>query len=229
MAKSTFLELSVVACAECGLSGTGPTDITGQTTGYQRVIDFVSEADKEIQGLWFDWDFLHVSTWSSATVAGTVAVSAPSDMGVWDEDSFYLDYSTATYKKLSILDYKYWRANLRQGVRTNQKPSNAVILPDLSLKLDPPPDGIYTLTAEYWKRPTEMTTSGATSPIPEEYERIIIARAKMSYGVQKAATEIYQFGLTEYELLLDKLESKYLPNQKGRRRADAGMLTVRPE
>jgi hypothetical protein len=229
MAKSTFLELSTTACSECGIGGTGPSDITGQSIGYGLVIGFVADADREIQGLWFDWDFLHVGTFSSATVSGTAAVSAPADIGVWDEDSFYLNYSAATYKKLSVIDYKIWRVTLRQGVRTNQKPNNVVIMPDLSLKLDPPPDAVYTLTADYWKRPAKMTASGSTSPIPEEYERIIIARAKMSYGAKKAAPEIYQAGMVEYSMLLEKLESKYLPNQKGRMRADAGMMTVIPE
>jgi hypothetical protein len=33
----------------------------------------------------------------------------------------------------------------------------------------------------------------------------------------------------EFDDLLDKLESKYLPEQKARRQSDPGMMVVRPE
>lgn len=144
-------------------------------------------------------------------------------------DSFYLDYTTATHKHLTVLDYKIWRRDYRQGVKTNQQPDSVVILPDLSLKLEGPPDDVYSLTADYWKRPVKMTANSDTSPIPEEYERIIIARTKIFYGESEAAGEVLASGQVEYDDLLDKLEAKYLPNQRGRRMADGGMIVVCPE
>jgi hypothetical protein len=228
MAKSTFLQLFVTTARECG-KPTVPTAVTGQTGQLLEIVNWVADADSETQSRWFDWDFLHLGTWTTATVIGTAAVSAPSDLGVWDEDSFYLNYTAATHKQLPVMDYKTWRRDYRQGVKTNKKPDNVVILPDLSLKLEPPPDAVYTLSADYWKRPTKMTTNSATSPIPEEYERIIVARAKLFYAESYGANEILLSAQVEFDDLLDKLESKYLPSQKGRRRADPGMMVVIPE
>jgi len=227
MAKSTFLELVQKAALESG-EASAPTTIVSQTGDALKHVKFVQDADVEIQGLWFDWDFLHIGSWAENTVVGTAAVSAPSDIGVWDEDSFYLNYSLSTYKKLTVLNYTKWRRNYRQGVKTNQSPSYVAIKPDQSLILESPPDAIYSLTADYWKRPAKMTTDSATSPIPEEYERIIIAKAKIAYGETYAASEVLQAGQIEYDFLLDKLEAKYRPNQIGRR-MDGVVMTVRPE
>lgn len=228
MAKSTFLELVQKSALECGEANT-PSTVVGQTNDYLQHVRFIQDADVEIQGLWFDWDFLHVDSWTANTVAGTAAVSAPADIGVWDTDSFYLDYSTATYKKLAPLDYREWRKNYRNGVKTNQKPSRIVVMPDQSLTLEAPPDDVYALTADYWKKPAKMTADDSTSPIPEEYERIIIAKAKIAYGERYAASEVLQAGQIEYDFLLDKLESKYLSNQIGRRMGGGATITVIPE
>lgn len=229
MAKSTFLQLCVTARRECGVSSSGPTAVTGQTGILEKIVNWVADGDQETQGRWFDWDFLHVSTWTEVSVANVAAIAAPNTIGTWDEKSFYLNYTAATHKHLPVMDYREWRQNYRQGVRVSKKPDNVIILPDLSLKLEPPPDAVYTVSADYWKKPVKMTADANTSPIPEEYERIIVARAKIFYGEAQAAPEILVSGQIEYDDLLDKLESKYLPEQKGRRRADPGMMVVVPE
>ena len=229
MAKSTFLQLCQTMRRECGITSTGPAAVTSQTGVLEKVVNWVADADVEIQSRWFDWDFLHVSTWNHNTIANVPTVAAPADLGVWDQESFYLDYSTANHKQLSVIDYKTWRRDLRQGVKTNQKPDAVIILPDQSLRLESPPDAVYALTADYWKRPVRMTANSATSPVPEEYERIIVARAKIAYAESQGAPEVLMSAQIEYDDLLDKLESKYLPNQGSRRQADPGMMVVRPE
>lgn len=230
MAKSTYLQLCQVAAKECGLSNAvNLSAVTGKTGVMDLVIKWVAQADLETQSRWFDWDFLHVDSWSTATVIGTAAVAAPSDIGVWDQEAFYLNYTLATHKHLSVMPYKTWRRDYRQGVKTNAKPSHVVIHPNLSLTLESPPDAVYTLTGEYWSRPAKMTVDASESPVPEEYERIIVARAKMYYAEYEAAPEIMGSASVEYDDLLDKLEAKYLTNQIGRRMSDPGMMVVRPE
>ena len=115
-------------------------------------------------------------------------------------------------------------------MQTNQKPDSVVILPDLSLRLQSPPDDVYSLTGDYWKRPAKMTANGDTSPIPEEYERIIVARAKIMYAESEGAPEVLASAQIEFDDLLDKLEAKYLPGgQRSRRMSEAEMIVVRPE
>lgn len=229
MAKSTFLQLCQTVRRECGITGTGPAAVTSQAGILEKVVNWVADADKETQSRWFDWDFLHVTTWSHPTIANVATVAAPADLGVWDRESFFLDYTTADHKNLPVIDYKVWRKLLRQGVKTSQKPDNVIILPDNSLILEAPPDDVYSLTADYWKRPAKMAANTDTSPIPEEYERIIVARAKIFYAETQGAPEVLGSAQIEFDDLLDKLEAKYLPNQRARRQADPGMMVVRPE
>lgn len=229
MAKSTFLELCVAARRACGISGSGPTAVTGQVGDYERVVEWVALADQEIQSRWIDWDFMFAQ-FSTSTVIGTAAVSAPSDIGTWDVESFYLNYTVATNKKLALLDYKSWRKDYRQGVKTNSKSSNIVIKPDLSLVLESPPDAVYTLTADYWKRPVKMVLSSDTSLIPEEYERIIVSRVKMMYGEDQEISMMRTAAELEFNLLMLALMGKYLPGfRRSRGMSDAGMMVVRPE
>jgi hypothetical protein len=229
MAKSTYLQLCNLVIGECGVSGGDLVSFNSPTGVRRLIIEWVAQADLETQGRWFDWDFLHTSTWSSATVIGNADVAAPSDIGTWDTQSFFLNFNTASYKKLTAIPYKTWRSQYRQGVKTNSTPERVAILPTLAIKLDPPPAAIQTLTADYWKRPVKMTAVDNTSVIPEEYERVIVARAKISYGEYMAAGEILGSGQVEYDDLLDKLEAKYLPYQSNRRMADQSALVVRPE
>lgn len=228
MAKTTFLELCRTVADECGVPRASLTEVSAATGLLGQIVRWTAQGDQETQARWMDWDFLHAS-FSVNTVQDTAAVSAPADIGLWDVDSFYLDYSTATHKKLTVLEYTYWRKNMRQGVKTSKKPSYVVIKPDQSLILEAPPDAAYALTADYWKRPAKMTTNTSTSSIPEEYERIIVARAKMYYAEFEAAPELMGTSQVEYDDLLDKLEAKYLPHQSGRRTSANESMVVRTE
>lgn len=226
MAKSTFLQLCQTARRECGITSSGPAAVTSQSGILEKVVNWVADADQEIQGRWFDWDFLHYSDWSHTTITGIAAVSAPSTLGTWDVDSFYLDYSTNDYKHLSVMDYREWRDTLRQGVKTNAMPDMVIIKPDLSLILEAPPDDAYTLTADYWTKPVKMTANTDTSPIPEEYERVIVARAKIAYAESQGVGEILAAAQIEFDDLLDKLEAKYLSGQRARRMSDASSIQM---
>lgn len=228
MAKSTYLQHCQTAARELSI-GSSPSSVSGNSGIMNRLVNWVADADFEVQGLWFDWEFLRVTSWSANTVSGAAAIAAPADIGVWEKDSFWLDYSTTSNKKLYPMEYEMWRNSVRNGVNANNKPDYFIVMSDLSLKLSPTPGAIYSLTADYWKRPVKLSVNTDTSQIPEEYERIIVAGAKMKYGVDQAAGEIFNAASAEYASLLDKLESKYLRNQSGRRMSDAGMLIVRSE
>ena len=225
---STYLELCQKVRQEVGVTGTGPTAVTSQTGMLQKIVNWVADADVEIQSRWFDWRFLW-KQFSDSTIVGTKDVSAPSDLGTWDEDSFYLDYTASTYRKMAVMDYRSWRDNYRNGTKTNAKPGWIIVRPDDAIILEPPPDAVYTLTADYWKAPTRMSANTSTTPIPTNYERIIVARAKIYYAEHENAPEVLIGATTEYNDLLDKMEAKYLDGQKSRRLARNENLVVRPE
>tara|TARA_Y100001951_G_C11265867_1_gene255475 strand:- start:562 stop:1248 length:687 start_codon:yes stop_codon:yes gene_type:complete len=223
----TFLELCQTVRQEVGISGTGPSTVVGQEGQLKVIVDFVAEADYQIQALWHDWNFLwaqYSSTLSTGTRAP--ATTKPTDLGNWDMRSFYLDYTTDDSISLSTLSYVEWRADFRQGVATNDSPTYVVVQPDSSLIVDPPPDKAYTITADYWKTPTKMTANTDESVIPSQYHRIIVARAKTMWAEREEAPEILLGSSAEYQDLLDKLESQSLPGQRIRRFGNLDMDEV---
>jgi hypothetical protein len=213
--SSTYLALCQKFRQEVGVSGTGPAAVTSQTGMYAKIVEWIADADEDICSQYLDWGFLWTQ-WETSTIIGTKDYSAPSDFGMWDEESFYLDSTSSTYRQLKIMDYWYWRENHRNGTKTNDKPSFVVIRPDKAIIIESPPDAVYTLTADYYKTETRMTVNTDTSPIPSKFDRIIIARAKIYYAEHEDAPEVMNGAVNEYRDLMNRLESLYLPGQQAR-------------
>ena len=214
----TYLELCQTVRQEVGISGTGPSTVLNQEGQLKVIVDFVAEADYQIQSLWHDWNFLWAQ-YSSTLSIGTrsPATGKPTDFSNWDMRSFFLDYTTDDSINLSPLTYVDWRSNFRQGVATNSSPTYFVIQPDDNVIVEPPPDKSYTITADYWKTPTRFSANADQSAIPTQYHRIIVSRAKTMWAEREEAPEILLASVAEYQDLLDKLESQSLPGQRNRR------------
>jgi len=214
----TYLELCQTVRQEVGVSGTGPSTVLNQEGQLKVIVDFVAEADYQIQSLWHDWNFLWAQ-YSSTLSTGTrgPATGKPTDFSNWDMRSFFLDYTTDDSINLSPLSYVDWRSDFRQGVATNSSPTYFVIQPDENVIVEPPPDKAYTITADYWKTPTRLAANADESAIPTQYHRIIVARAKTMWAEREEAPEILLASVAEYQDLLDKLESQSLPGQRNRR------------
>lgn len=215
---STFLQLVQQLYRELGLSGTVPTTVVFQTNIRRRAVDWIAEADYETQSKWNDWNFMWAQ-WSTGTVTGTANYAAPTSpaVGRYDVESFYIDRISDDFQHLSVIPYKDWRRDYRNGVKTNGLPEMFTILPDKSVTLEPPPDSSsYTLTADYWKKPTKMTVDADTSEVPVEFERIIIARAKVMYAEHFKDLEMLQMAGAEYATLLKQLEAAELPDRQDR-------------
>jgi len=215
----TYLEMCQKMVLDLGLTNTIST-VVGQTGMSEKIVKWVADADEDVQSEWADWMFLWTQ-FSVATVAGTRQYSKPTDIATWDLDSFYLNYTADTYQHLRELSYIDYRQAYRQGTHTNAKPDMFVITPALNIYLEPIPDAAYTLTADYWKTPTRMTLNTSTSAIPDRFQRIIIARAKIYYAEHEEFSAVLDLANLEYQDLLHKLESDQLPGKnKARKKSD---------
>lgn len=182
--------------------------------------------------MWHDWDFLASednTPYSQTLTIGDATYTKPLDLGVWDLSSFILDRTTNTYQRLTPLDYAEWRNHYRNGVQTNSTPSRVVLSRNNDIILWPPPDAASTLTAEYFILPTKMTANTDVSPIPVQFHRIIVVKAKLLYAGDDEASHIYATAQSEYDDLIDELESFALPDQGNRRKARGENLTVVPQ
>jgi len=225
----TFLEMCQKTIRDLGLH-TSIATVTNQTEMAQKIVDWVADADEYIQSLWFDWNFLF-GQYEENTTIGTREYAKPTDFGMWDMDSFYLDYDSEDYVHLSELDYVEWREIYRQGTLTNDEPNNFILTPLNNIYLEAKPDAVYTLTADYWKSPTRMTVNTSTSLIPDRFQRIIIARAKIYYAEHDEFPTVYELATDEYNHLLNLLEAAELPGKYKAFRKGSNRdidLTIRP-
>jgi len=220
----TFLELCKTVREEIGLSGTGPSTVVGQTGQMAQLVGFVKTADYMIKGLYEDWKFLW-DEFSTTTVASQDTYASPVHLSSWDVESFYLNWGADGASKLLVNSYKDDR--LVSAERSTGKPTHITLLPDGSLKLNPVPDGAYTLTAVYYKVPVMLSTNTDVSEIPAKFHRIIISRAKMLYAESEEIYQQMQANAIEYNLLLSRLEAYSLEGQRHNTLGQPDSMVVR--
>lgn len=225
---STFLQLVANVHRECSISGEAPGSVVNQSGLIAKLVAWTADAAYEIEALHGDWNFMWAQ-WSESTIVGTPNYSAPADLGEWDRESFFLNYSATTHKRLNEMDYREWRDSLRNGSLTNAKSDYFVILPNKSVTLHAPPDAVYTLTADYWMTPTRMSANTDTSNVPVQYERAIVALAKIKYAEDRGDQVMLANAQTDYLVWLEKLEAGELPGQERRRKSTPEPMVVIPE
>lgn len=230
MTTRTYLELCGVVRSECNVSGSGPATVTGQTGILSQIVNWVADADIQVQSMWTDWLFLWREFETTLTIGTKAVPDLPSDVKQWNRKSFWLDYSTDSQQPLTFVPYDEWRTAYGSGTVSNSTPQAVTLRPDNALHLYPTPDAAQSFRAEYWARPARMTANADTSPIPAEFDRIIIARAKMMFASTYGADGLSEDPSSEFTVLLRLLQADQLPGQRQNTMAQFdGELVVRPD
>jgi len=225
---SNFLQLVQTVHRECSVSGEAPGSVANQSGLLAKIVNWTADAAYEIEALHGDWNFMW-SQHGDDMIIGNSTYSPPITLGEWDRESFYLNYTTSGYKKLTEVSYRDWRDRMRNGVQTNSKPSYFAILPDKSIALYPVPDAVYTMTADFWARPERMESNLDSSNIPVQYERVIITAAKAKYAEDRGDELMLMNAQQEFLYWLEKLEAGELPGQERRRKSTPEAMVVIPE
>jgi hypothetical protein len=223
----TFLELVQALHAEVGAAGIAPPAVTGQLGEAARLVNWIKRADLKIQRRWINWKFLR-STFSAGntTTQGVATLSAPADLNTWDLNTFMITFPGETDKNpLPAVEYE----NVKGAVIDDNEgpPDRVIIMPDNSLLFEPEPDGVYTIDADYYKKPVELTNNSDVSAIPAEFhESAILGRAIMFYANFEGAPEMSTQGNELYMEGMQELENHQLPNQNYSRLRTGGGFQV---
>lgn len=221
-----LLELVQELWRESGTGGPQPSTVVGQTGEAGRLVQWIRQADLEIQQKHSDWNFLWGQD-SFDTVSGTSTYTDPVSGGAseFDEDTFFLDSTT----KLECVRYSHVRQEVRAS-GTGQ-PYRVVLMPDGTLRCDPTPGAVYTISFDYWAKPTSMNAGDtAESVIPAEFHQVIVGKALMHYAEYENAPEIMQKGQRMYADWILPLEAKELPGDRHmHRQAEDNEIQVRVE
>ena len=216
---STYLELVQELVSELGIGGANqgaavPTTVTGQTGQLWNAVNWVKQANNNINLMWSDWKYLSVD-YSEPLTIGSSAVPAHSGAAVtkkWDRASFWVDRDQTTVGELAFMMWEDFRVEVLPGpVSSNSKPSVITQKRDGTLLLNVPSDAVYQLTAEFYKRPTLLANDNDVPEMPAEFHRLIICEAAIKYGNKEAAAEVISGMEAEYDYLLAKLQTDQLP------------------
>ena len=198
------------------MAGTGPASVTGNTGELKMLVDWIADADEEIQQEANNWQFM-IGSFSIATSASTgsylPAAFTPA-VADWREIrkqtvNIYQD-SRSNESRLRFIDYQVWFDTYNTGEPTTGRPLHFTIGNDQGIKLGPVPDAVYTVTGEYQKSASRMTGNSDAPIYPSEFHLLPVYLAMMKYGRAMAANEVYSDGDRLYTKMLSRMKRTQL-------------------
>lgn len=226
---ATYLTGSVDLRRECGVAGTGPAAVTGQTGDLERIVEWYAQTYIEIQNR-HDWLWLR-STWTVDTASNddTYAYGDVTDSRLsavitrfkrwwlYDVDGFpnvkcYLTSAGVSGEKYLLpLPWASFRDLYKRGTQTNNAPVHVTVDPQRNLLFGPKPNAIYTVTGEYQMSAQVLAADGDTPEMPSDYHQLIVYKAMEKYGGFSAASEVLHRAITEGNRLMRQLERNQRP------------------
>lgn len=226
-----FLALCQSMMTECGVSGTMSTT-AGQTGSLGRVVNWIGQSWNELQMAHDDWNWMRSSnalgvgaifvpangqfTTPLGTAGGQVGITVDS-FGKWDRETFR-SYTTTVGPTnelfLEEIQFDTWRDTYLFGANRNvrTRPVVVAIGPDESVNLGPPPNGDYTITADYFLAPSTMVADTDTpTGLPTRFHMLIVYKAMFKYAAYESAPDVTQRAQLEYGPLYTALEAIRLP------------------
>lgn len=222
-----YLSLVQLLHDESGAAGVAPTTVVSQTGEAKRLVNWVRRADLQIQNKWINWKFLRAEfTTGNQTSDGVATLSKPATLKTWDLATFRIIYPGETVENpLEAVEYEDRKGDVFDT--TTGPPQVVIIMPDNSLRFEQVPDGIYTILADFYVKPTQLAVNTDISVIPEEqHETAILGRALMYYANHENAPEAKTQGQELYAEGLAELENHQLPNQNYSRLRTGGGFEV---
>lgn len=228
---STYLELCQDTARECDVSGgdTVPTTVTGQTGELQRIVKWVAQAYVEIQNRHTNWRWMRHEftlntvadddsyTFGDCTDQTTsLAITRFSHWAVNDEEDpprVYLTSSgvgTQTY--MVYIPWEQFKQIYRLGSQTSQYPIHITIDPQNNLVVGAKPNGIYTITSDYYRSAQNLSADDDTPEMPSQFHQLIVYRAMQKFGFFESAPEVESRGQVDGDMLMRQLEVNQLPS-----------------
>lgn len=210
----TFLELCQRVRQESGISGSGPITVVNQQAILAKVVEWVKQADLDIQRLQPDWTFL----WrmGSATLQEDVRQYSTLDLGLVNVNRItriFIDGQT-----LTELPWELFRNRGFLTAADKQRPTVYTFRPDGLMQVFPVPDVAYALDVEYSVLPTALVDDTDVSAIPERFHDVIMHKALMYYASHEEDSMLLQVATMRYNDALAELASNSLPRMEFTRR-----------
>ncbi|HXE49570.1 MAG TPA: hypothetical protein VN663_14420 [Ramlibacter sp.] len=220
----TFLQLAQRLRQEVQGAGTGPTTVLNQTGEYKRIVDWIAEADEEIQQEHDTWKFM-VGNFALNTVVGDASYTPAdcltpfNDFRQWRQRTVKCYNLTAGVNdeiELNYIDYESWYVLYNTRPQTNSRPIHWTTGNQNELLIGPLPNDVYRVSGEYHRNATEMVADSEYPKYPSEYHMLPVYLAMMKYGRFTGASEVFADGERLYKKMLHRMERTQLPRFNSR-------------
>jgi len=198
-----FLALCQRTVLESGISETGPSSVTGQTSDLLRIVNWVNDAWFELQASRNQWKWMLKST-EVPVVIGKHKYQLPSDVKNTLSDTLCLNGQR-------LYELPIPAHNCNDNLPTS-RPTGYYLNYKDEIVLSSIPDQNYTLSFEYFCKPELLKENLSTPDMPEEYHMIIVWAALKEYAMYDEAPELYQKGENNFTKILTRLENNMLPS-----------------
>lgn len=226
---STFLQLCQDTRRECGISGTGPTAVTGQTGELERVVQWVNQAWLEIQNRYEDWRWMRVpftlntaaddDEYASGDATDDLTSAAITRFSKWRVNEYdnppYIHLQSAgaaTQTWLTFIDWNSFKWLYRRGTQNSGYPSHVSVDPQNNLVLGLKPNDVYVVTGDYQRSAQVLAADGDIPEMPTQFHDLITWMAAEKYGYHESAVEIVSKARRYGGALLRQLEANQLPD-----------------
>jgi len=206
----TFIELCQRVRQESGISGSGPVTVVNQTGILAKVVEWVRQADLDIQRLQNDWSFLWAMT--DTTLTTDVRQYAMADLGL--NNVSRIKQLNIGNQKLTEIPWELFRQRGYLGMNDRQQPTIYTFRPDGILCVFAVPNSNYPLSVEHYNLPQPLLLYDDVSLIPERFHDIIMHKALMYYASHEEDGNLLQVSSMRYENVLNELASACLPRME---------------
>jgi hypothetical protein len=215
----TFLQICQRLRQEAGVSGIGPASVLNQTGEMKRIVDWVNTAWEDIQLTRPNWNWMRADFSFDTTLDDYDYTAAEAGITTrfsqWDTDtikSFRTSVGVSNEFELGELLYSRYRSIYLVGPQPSGTPICFSLAPDKKLLLGPKPDGVFTVSGQYWKTPQVLAVDDDEPEMPAEFHMLIVWKALENYGYYESAPECEARGKKYGNRYMNRLELNQLPD-----------------
>ena len=201
---ATFLELAQDMRREAGLTGTGPTAVTGQSGIELRIVNGIKRAWIRIQKHPKDWKWMWQEHDTGSGPLQSILNTTDyvlTDVGKTVYPNTFYSYLTATgvtdRQKMTFMDYEAFKAKYGSVNADAARPIVATIMPNGQLRLHPKPDDVYSIEFEIQKAPQVLAANADVPEMPTQYHDLIVYEALKHFGKAENAPEVVKLAEEE--------------------------------
>ena len=220
-----YLQLAQRLAVECGVTGGGPSAVTGQTGMYAKLVNWINDAWVEIQGMHDNWNWMrepftfltvaNTGDYLPASITNTLTAATMTDLRYWWKDTFRCQKQSIGVQDEQWLvewEYQVFRNTYRFNLQVAGRPVVFAIKPNgKAVMLGQIPNDVYEIMGEYQKLPSSLAANTDTPAMPTHLHMAIVYKAMQFYGLYEAAPEVLSKGNTEFSRLMNQLEREQLP------------------